>query len=168
MPVLMAVAEAVSDPRYAIGQSGSTAGWSPMIIVNGPIIKKLNFQSEAAVMRPGRRANTTIGRFLRLFMINVARFIPGITDKATYGLNFFVALAEAEQNSPWEPLSVSLGFKPEDSVVTVNSALCISYNFITFGSAEDHLKSIAEEATRAISQDPVILTFGPKGGTCSY
>ena len=162
MPLLTAIAEAVSDPRYSIGHSGSTAGWSPMIIVNGPIIKKLDFRSETAVTRPGKMANTTIGRFLRLLMINVARFLPGTTDKATYGLNYFVAIAEAEHLSPWEPLSVTLGFKPGQSVVTVNSALCVSYNFITFGSAKDHLESIAEEATRAISQDPVILTFGPE------
>ena len=150
---------------YAPGsrrQSGSTAGWSPMIIVNGPIIDQLKFRSDTSAMRPGRWANTTIGRFLRLFMVNVARFLPGITDKATFGLNFFVVLAEAEHRSPWEPLSVSMGFKPETSVVTVNSVLCVSYNFVTFGSAENHMEIIAEEAIRALSQDPVPLTFGPE------
>lgn len=162
MPVLMAITEAVADPRYAIGRSGSTAGWAPMIIINGPIIHQLDFQSETSVTRPGRRANTTIGRFLRLFMVNVAGFLPGITDKATFGLNFFVALAEAEHLSPWEPLSVSLGFKPGTSVVTVNSVLCVSYNFVSFGSAENHLEILAEEATRAISQEPVLQTFGPE------
>ncbi|MFH1490311.1 MAG: hypothetical protein ABII06_15505 [Pseudomonadota bacterium] len=162
MPVLMAITEAVADPRYSIGQSGSTSGWAPMIIVNGPIIDQLHFQSETSVTRPGRRANTTIGRFLRLFMVNVPRFLPGITDKATFGLNFFVVLAEAEHRSPWEPLSVSLGFNPETSVVTVNSVLCVSYNFVTFGSAENHMQIMAEEAIRALSQDPVPLTFGPE------
>jgi hypothetical protein len=162
MPVLMAVTEAVADPRYSIGQSGSTSGWAPMIIVNGPIIHQLKFQSEAAVTRPGRRANTTIGRFLRLFMVNVARFMPGMTDKATFGLNFFVVLAEAEHRSPWEPLSVSLGFKPGMSTVTVNSVLCVSYNFITIGSADNQIEIIAEEASRALSQDPVLQAFGPE------
>jgi hypothetical protein len=81
-----------------------------MIIVNGPIIDQLKFLSETSALRPGRRANTTIGRFLRLFMVKVRRLLPGITDKATFGLNFFVALAEAEDLSPWEPLSVSLGY----------------------------------------------------------
>ena len=162
MPVLLAITEAVADPRYSIERSGSTSGWAPMIIVNGPIIDQLDFQSETAVTRPGKRANTTIGRFLRLFMVNVARFLPGITDKATFGLNFFVVLAEAEHRSPWEPLSATMGFKPETSVVTVNSVLCVSYNFITFGSAKDHMEIIAEEATRALSQDPVPLTFGPE------
>lgn len=162
MPVLMAITEAVADPRYSIGQSGSTSGWAPMIIVNGPIIRQLEFQSEAAVTRPGRKANTTIGRFLRLFMVNVARFMPGITDKATFGLNFFVVLAEAERRSPWEPLSVSLGFKPGMSTVTVNSVLCVSYNFITNGSAENQMGIIAEEASRALSQDTVLQAFGPE------
>jgi hypothetical protein len=162
MPVLMAITEAVADHRYSIGQSGSTSGWAPMIIVNGPIIQELKFQSETAVTRPGRRANTTIGRFLRLFMVNVPRFMPGITDKATFGLNFFVVLAEAERRTPWEPLSVSLGFKPGVSTVTVNSVLCVSYNFITIGSAENQIEIIAEEASRALSQDTVLQAFGPE------
>ena len=162
MPLLIAVTEAVADPRYAIEHSGSTSGWAPMIIVNGPIIQQLKFQSETSVTRPGRKANTSLGRFLRLLMVNVARFLPGTTDKATFGLNFFVALAEAEHLSPWEPLSVSLGFEPGISVVTVNSVLCVSYNFLTNGSAENQIEIIAEEASRALSQDPVLQAFGPE------
>jgi hypothetical protein len=161
-PLLIAVTEAVTEPRYSIEHSGSTSGWAPMIVVNGPIIQQLKFQSETCVTRPGRRANTTVGRFLRLLMINVARFLPGTTDKATFGLNFFVALAEAEHLSPWEPLSVSLGFKSGTSVVTVNSVLSTSYNFITNGSAENQIETIAEEASRALSQDPVLQAFGPE------
>jgi hypothetical protein len=55
-----------------------------------------------------------------------------------------------------------MGFSPETSVVTVNSVLSVSYSFVSFGSAEDHIKVIAEEAIRALSQDPVPLTFGPE------
>jgi hypothetical protein len=162
MPVLVAVAEAVGDPRYSIENSGSTAGWSPMIIVNGPIIDRLRFRSDTSAMRPGRRANTTIGRFLKLFMVNVPRLLPGTTDKATFGLNFLVVLAEAEDLSPWEPLSVSLGYKPGANLVTVNSVLSLSYNFMTNGSAEEQLETIAEEAVRALGQDTVIQVFGPE------
>jgi hypothetical protein len=162
MPVLLAITQAIAEPRYSIEKSGSTAGWAPMIIVNGPIINQLKFECETSVTRPGRQANTTIGRYLRLFMVNGPRFLPGITDKATFGLNFFVVLAEAEHRSPWEPLSVSLGFKPGASVVTVNSALSVSYNFMTAGSAEQQLEILAEEAIRAISQEPVLQAFGPE------
>jgi len=95
-------------------------------------------------------------------MVNVSRFLPGITDKATFGLNFFVVLAEAEHRNPWGPLSVALGFKPGISVVTVNSVLCVSYNFITIGSAENQMEIIVEEATRALSQEPVLQAFGPE------
>lgn len=162
MPVLVAITEALGDPRYGIERSGSTAGWSPIVILNGPMIDQLKFHSGTSVTRPGRRANTTVGRFLRLFMVNVPRLLPGTTDKATFGLNFFVVLPEAEEKSPWEPLSESLGYRPGTNLVTVNSIVSVSYNFMTRGSAEEQLEIIADEATRALSQDPVLQVFGPE------
>jgi len=66
------VIEAVSEPEFRIEDAGSTPGWEPLIILNGPIIKDLNINYGTGVMRVGRQANTSMGRFLRLFMRNVA------------------------------------------------------------------------------------------------
>ena len=66
MPVLVAIAEAISVPRFGIENVGSTVGLTPLIILNGPIIKELGFNSGQGVLRPQAQANITVSRFLRL------------------------------------------------------------------------------------------------------
>jgi hypothetical protein len=160
MPVLIAVAEAVADPRFGIQHAGSTSGWAPFIILNGPIVNQLDFNSGPGATRPGRQANITVSRFLRLFMINVPRYLVGVTDKATFGQNYYGVLAEAESDSPWEPLTVDRGFKRGANVVTVTSAETISDAFASFGEGERQLKTIAWQAARLLSTVPAILGFG--------
>jgi len=163
MPALIAVSEAVADPRFGMQFAGSTAGWSPVIIVNGPIIKQLDFNYGQGVMRSARQANTTLSRFLRLFMLNVPRYVVGM-DKAAFGQNIIVAIAENEDDSPWESLSVSRGFKTGVSVVTVTSAEAVSDNFETFGTGEEQLKGLARQTAKVLGQVPFCLSsfFGPE------
>jgi hypothetical protein len=150
MPVLLAVIEAIADPEFRIEDAGSTPGWEPVIVLNGPIIKELNFNYEGGVMRVGRQANTSIGRFLRLFMRNVAglRIPPGTTDKATIGDTFNVALAENEDvlaELGWESFSVSRGFKSDENVVTVQSVVYATAPIASGGDkAQDHLNTFVE------------------------
>ena len=122
MPVLLAIAEAVADPAFSIENVGSTVGMTPLIILNGPIIKQLGFNSGQGVLRPQTRANITVSRFLRLLMVNIAGYRLGEADMATFGRNYYPVLAEAEYESPWPPLSVDRGFAPGANVVTVQSA----------------------------------------------
>ena len=85
MPVLLAIVEAMADPGYGVEHSGNTPGAETLIIVNGPIARDLGFNYEQGVLRDGFQANTSIGRFFRLYLRNVAGFLPHQTDKATYG-----------------------------------------------------------------------------------
>jgi hypothetical protein len=150
MPVLLAAIEAVADPEFRIQDAGSTPGWEPLIILNGPIIKELNFNYEGGVMRVGRQANTSIGRFLRLYMRNIAglRIPPMSTDKATIGDTFNVVLAENEDivaELGWEPFSVFRGFKHGENVVTVQSVVYASPPIASGGDkAKDHLDTWVE------------------------
>ena len=150
MPVLVAIVKAIADPEFRLEDAGSTPGWEPLIIINGPIIKELNFNYGAGVMRVGRQANTSIGRFLRLYMRNVAglRINPGFTDKATIGYTFNVVLAEDEDavsEIGWKPFSTDRGFNRGENVVTVQSVLYISPPTYSAGvKAEDHVKAISD------------------------
>jgi hypothetical protein len=150
MPVLLAVIEAIADPEFRIEDAGSTPGWEPLIILNGPIIKELNFNCEGGVMRVGRQANTSIGRFLRLFMRNVAglRIPPGTTDKGTIADTFNVVLAENEDvlaELGWESFSVARGFKPHENVVTVQSVVFTTAPIASGGDKpQDHLDTFVE------------------------
>src|SRR5205085_2051637 len=69
----------------------------------------------------GWPVNLTLGRAIRLILINVGGGIPGVGDMASLGspAKLALCLAEAEEDSPFEPLHVSLGFQAADSVVTV-------------------------------------------------
>jgi hypothetical protein len=68
---------------------------TPLIILNGPITKQLGFNSGQGVMRPQARANITVSRFLRLLMVNIAGYRLGEADMATFGRNYYPAIAEA-------------------------------------------------------------------------
>ena len=150
MPVLIAVVEAITDPKFLLEDAGATPGWEPLIVINGPIIKDLDFNSAGGVMRVGRQANTSIGRFLRLFMRNVPgqRIPPGSTDKASIGSTFNVVLAENEDavaEIGWEPFSVDQGFSHGENVVTVRSCVSITQPTYTAGNtALNHVQIISE------------------------
>ena len=122
MPVLMAVVEALLDPNYGLEHSGNTPGSETLIVLNGPIIKQLGFNYEQGVMRDGIRPNTTTGRFLRLFLRNVAGFLHFTTDKGTYGNTWRVVICENEDEVKrigWTPFSVDMGFAAGDNTVTI-------------------------------------------------
>jgi hypothetical protein len=123
-PVVLAVVEAACDPVFNLhGQSGTTNAASPLIIVNGPIRKTLEINCAAGVFGPGFRANATIGRALRLVMINLGGTRAGQISMSTMGHpgRYTYCIGEYEEASPWEPLSVERGFAPTESTVTLFS-----------------------------------------------
>ena len=150
MPVLIALIEAVADERFGVQQAGSTVGWTPLIILNGPIAKQLRFNSGQGVLRPQTQANITVSRFLRLALVNIAGYRVGETDMATFGRNYYPVLAEAEDASPWQPFSVDRGFARGENVITVQSADNISHSFLSEGGGADHLRVIAHEFGREL------------------
>ncbi|MFC2041767.1 UGSC family (seleno)protein, partial [Chloroflexota bacterium] len=124
MPVQVALVEAMADPNFGQEHLGCTPGPEILITINGPIIKDLGFNYEQGALRVGFQANTSIGRFWRLYLRNVAGFLPHKTDKATFGGTWRVVLAENEDalaRIGWEPMSVDQGFKAGDNVITINS-----------------------------------------------
>jgi hypothetical protein len=122
MPILVALIEAMCDPQYGVEHSGNTPGADTLIILNGPIIKTLGFNYTQGVLRDGFLPNTSIGRFWRLYLRNVAGFLLHKTDKATFGNTWRVVLAENDDvlaKIGWEPTSVEMGFAAGDNTVTI-------------------------------------------------
>src|SRR5499425_844567 len=120
-PVLLAVVEAACDPRFNLhGQSGTTNATSPLIIVNGPVRRRIGINCAAGVFGPGFRANATIGRALRLVMINLGGTRAGEISMSTLGHpgRYTYCIGEHEEVSPWEPLHVERGRASEKSTVT--------------------------------------------------
>ncbi len=146
MPVLLTIAEAMADPKFRIQDGGSTPGWEAAIILNGPIAQQLSFNDREGVRRPGYQANTTVGRFYRLFSRNVPRLLPGISDKATFGQMFRAVTPESEDvcaELGWDPLSVQRGFKKGENVVTLFSVRYESPPHTSAGkTVDEHLERI--------------------------
>ncbi len=92
-----------------------------MIIVNGPIRHRLEINCGYGCFGPGWQANATIGRVLRLLLINVGGAVPGVQDMSVMGQpsKYTMCVGENEEASPWEPLHVERGLQPSQSAVTV-------------------------------------------------
>jgi hypothetical protein len=125
LPVVLAAVAAIADPAWNYhGPGTSTGGAGVLLIVNGPIARELDINSGDNLFGPGWRANATIGRAVRLIMRNVCGSRPGTLDRGTLGhpgkLSYVIAENEAE--SPWAPLHVERGFRPDQSAVTAMAA----------------------------------------------
>ncbi|MBI3917172.1 MAG: hypothetical protein HY322_09205 [Betaproteobacteria bacterium] len=167
MPVVAAAVKGLAAPEFGLhhvasGHSGATT----IILVNGPIAKKLGINAKNNLFGPGVRANAAIGRALRLVLLNCLRYHPATADAATFGTpgKYTCCIAENEDDHPWEPWHVECGFKPEDSVVTLLAASTMTqiWNFSEHeqllrcvGDAMSFLGSIA-----ITSQTPGAVIFG--------
>jgi len=123
MPVVVAAVRAVLAPEFdSTEMQGTTHCLAPLIIVNGPARNDCGaLASSYGCFGPGFRANASIGRALRLTMMNVGGARPGVSDMALHGHpgKFTYCVAEAEDESPFTPLHTARGFEPLDSAVTV-------------------------------------------------
>ncbi len=124
MPVIVTAFEAMCQDEFNLhGISATTGGTAPLLIINGPIAQQLNINSGVNCFGPGVRANATIGRAIRLILMNVGGSIPGVLDKACLGHpgKYSYCIAEDEAGNPWGPLSVDRGIPadPDISAVTV-------------------------------------------------
>lgn len=122
LPVVIAAAECACDPVFNLhGVATSTHFSAPLLIVNGPIRGRIGLNSSFGVFGPGYRANATIGRALRLLMINVGGARPGELSMSTFGHpgRYTYCIGENEEASPWPPYHVERGLAADASAVTL-------------------------------------------------
>jgi len=122
MPVVAAAIRGLCHPDFAYhGPASSTGGSAMVLIVNGPIAQRLKLNSGNNAFGQGWRPNGTIGRAVRLTMMNVMQTRPGLLDRAVLGNpgKYSFCFAENEDEHLWEPLHVSRGLNPAQSAVTV-------------------------------------------------
>jgi len=124
MPVIIAAVKALSKVGGHGGKSllMSTSPNAPLLMVNGPIGKKVGLNPRSA-LGPGRdnEINIVIGRAFYLCLKNIGYWYPNQMDMDTIGTTrkFVMCVAENEAASPWDPYHVDQGFKPNESAVTV-------------------------------------------------
>ncbi len=124
-PLVMLAIEAMADEAFNLyGIQATTHPCAPLVIVNGPGAREIGMNSGHAALGAGNRANATIGRAVRLALVNIGGAIPGLGDMATYGdpTKFTYCAAENEEGNPWQPLHVERGFPAHATTVTVVAA----------------------------------------------
>jgi hypothetical protein len=106
MPVLLAAIEAALEPVFTLhGVLATTYFSGPVIIVNGPVVKRIGMNSGINALGQGNRANATIGE----------------VDRATLGSpsKYTMCFAEDESDPAWQPLAQARGIRPGVSAVTL-------------------------------------------------
>ena len=168
MPILVALVEAMVDPYYGVEHSGNTPGGETLIVLNGPIVKELGFNYTQGVMRDGFLPNTAVGRFWRLYLRNVAGFLPHKNDKATFGNTWRVVVAENEdvvREIGWEPNSVDMGYAAGDNTVTISRFTGGNHiSSISGSTPEETMPYLADAVVRQYSWQ-IMFTVGQGMGT---
>lgn len=125
MPIVVAAVRALLQPEFDLGEMQATTHCTaPLTIVNGTVTDHCDISGSFGALGPGHRANASIGRAIRLCMMNIGDARPGVSDMALLGHpgKFSFCLAEDERSSPWESLGQALGDEPGESSVTIIGA----------------------------------------------
>ena len=124
MPVVVARCARSRGRSGIAGVQGTTHMATPVIFVNGPIRQRIGINCSSNVFGQGFRANATIGRAVRLVLMNIGQGLPGKTDMATLGTpcKFTFCGGENEEQSPWNPYHVDHGMSKDESTVMVHAA----------------------------------------------
>ncbi len=124
-PLVLLAIEALCDESFNLyGVNATTHPCSTLMIVNGPVARELKMNWGHNAFGPGNQANATIGRAVRLAMLNIGGAVPATGDMATFGspAKYTFCVAENEVDNPWSPLHVEFGFPREVSTVSVYGA----------------------------------------------
>ncbi len=107
------------------GATASTGGCAVLLVVNGPIRRELGMAGGFNVLGNTDRASATVGRAVRLALMNLLDVRPGEIDRSTLGHpgKFSYCIAEDEENSPWESLAAARLGDPHVSAVTAVASM---------------------------------------------
>ncbi|MDP6226277.1 MAG: hypothetical protein QF714_01005, partial [Dehalococcoidia bacterium] len=170
VPIVIAALEAMLEEPFNLnGVQTTTHCCAPLVVVSGPAVKSLGFNTAEGALGHGSRANATIGRAVRLILWNIGGGLPGEPCKTTHGHPGYYSfcIAENEDVNPWEPLHVGLGFKAEETVVTV-AAVESPHSIGTgagYTSSDDVLFVIADAiatlGSNNLAGGDMVLALGP-------
>jgi hypothetical protein len=165
-PVIVAAVEAMLDPAFnCYGVQATTHPVAPLVVVHGPRARAIGVHAGSGCLGPGFRANATIGRALRLVMMNVGGAWPGRHDMATQGSpsKFSFCVAENVDASPWGP------WRSDDSVTVFGGEPPHNVNDHVSTTASGILTTVAHTAVAPgsnvgwiLSQSQLLVVLGPE------
>ena len=162
MPVLIAAAKNLleSEPGFnGYTTFGfSTGSWAPFWIINGPIAEQINIYNSSGALSPGNIANAVIGRAIGLIIKNLGGVRKGVEDMGTMGnpMKYSLVISENEKETPWEPLHVELGYKKEDSTITLSFPNTYCQHIPYTSDADGILRAIVDNMPRGMRYNIII------------
>jgi len=146
-PVILATAATNTEAVRS-----STADWSAMLLVNGPIRNEIGMNYGIGAFSPENIANSVIGRAWTLMSLCWLDMRPKKNMWSSQGHNLNYnnnCCAENEEASVWEPFHVQKGFRPDESVVNVFQGYTLN---TTIGTASK--RSVGEEICLQMARIP--------------
>jgi len=166
-PVVLTAVEALLEPEFNLhGITASTMGAGILTVVDGPIAKDLGINGGISLFGPGHQANATIGRALRLFVINCTGSMSGEIDKATLGHagKYTWCITENEDFRPWSTTGEDRGFRIGANTVSVFAGLSpTQVSNHTSQDPENILRSFRDALFAAgPNQGEIVVVFCPE------
>ena len=122
LPVVLGAASLMLRDEFNMnGVQGTMHGVAPLMIVNGPHSGEIGIHGGNGCFGPGFRANASIGRAIRLILMNLGGGIPGVSSMTIFGtpLRYTACVTENLQFHPWETLAESRGYGADENVITM-------------------------------------------------
>lgn len=123
MRLVLATVRALLEPDFNLsGIQTTTHPVAPLTVVHGPVAMELGLHGGPGLFGPGARANATVGRAVRLVLLNIGGARPGELDRSTHGQpsKYSFCITENVEDSPWLPYAQEVaGLGPGDDAVTV-------------------------------------------------
>jgi len=170
LPAVIAGLEAVLAESFNMGGVQATMhSAAPLMIFNGPHGKEIGLHGASGCFGPGFRANATIGRALRLMLMNQGAGIPGVVSMSTFGQpsRYTYCIRENEEDSPWETLAETRGCAAGDNAVTVVACENPKLVFDDMSSDPEHLLAAPADAMsylgsmNALRRSDLVVAISP-------
>ena len=121
LPVVLGALQLMLREEFNMnGVQGTMHGAAPLMIVSGPYAQSIGLNGGNGCFGPGFRANASIGRAIRLMMLNLGGGMAGVASATIFAtpLRYTACITENLEKSPWESLALSKGYAPTDNVIT--------------------------------------------------
>ena len=118
--VLGAMEQILRDDFNMVCVQCTMHGVAPLMIVNGPHAQQIGLHGGNGCFGPGFRANASIGRAVRLLLMNLGAGLAGKASATVFAspIRYTACITENVALSPWETLAVSRGYANDDNVIT--------------------------------------------------
>jgi hypothetical protein len=171
LPVVLGAMQLILREEFNMGGVQCTMhGVAPLVIVNGPYAGTIGLHGGNGCFGPGFRANATIGRAIRLLLMNLGAGLAGKASATVFAspIRYTACLTENVAHTPWQTLAVSRGYGAEDNVITCAMVESPRLHFDDVSTEPERLlRGIADSMTSAGSwnmwfSSDVVVAMSPQ------